>query len=317
MPTRTPSTTPAMTLTDWGLLVALAAVWGGSYVFIKVAVEDIGPLSVVFMRTALAATILYGILRLRGLNMPRTAHAWKHYAVLGATNGAIPFSLIFWGETRIPSALAGILTAMVPIFTVLAAHVMTHDERLTPAKIAGIGLGMVGVIVILGEGLSTLNDGSLLGKLAVVVATILYGYSNVYARKVKGRPPLELACGQMTAAAIWTLPLMLLDRPWSTAHWHGDAIAALLALVLISTVLAYMLYFRLLATVGATNTSQIGFLIPVSAMLLGVFTLNEHIAPIQLAGLLLIVLGMTVLDGRLWRRDRKTGALATGGQENR
>src|SRR6476469_9877233 len=128
MPTRTPSPTTSMTLTDWGLLVTLAAVWGGSYVFIKVAVEDIGPLTVVFMRTALAAVILFGILRLRGLGMPSPAGPWKHYAVLGATNGAIPFSLIFWGETRIPSALAGILTAMVPIFTVLAAHLMTHDE---------------------------------------------------------------------------------------------------------------------------------------------------------------------------------------------
>ncbi|MGN6030925.1 MAG: DMT family transporter [Thermomicrobiales bacterium] len=287
---------------DWLLLILLATVWGASYFFVKVAVRDIGPFTVAFVRVLLAALIILAIMRLRGMGIPRSRDTWTAYLVLGLTNSALPYSLIFWGETRIPSGLAGILTAMVPVWTVLAAHVLTTDERLSGAKVAGIGLGMLGVIVIMGEDLGSIGDGSILGKVAVVAATMLYGFSNVFARRVKQRPPLELAWGQMTMATLWMLPLALVDRPWATATWSRQAVGAVLALTLVSTVLAYLVYFRLLGEVGATNTSLIGFLIPISALLLGAVFLHERLVPIQLAGMLLIIAGMALIDGRLWRR---------------
>ncbi|MGB3330851.1 MAG: EamA family transporter [Thermomicrobiales bacterium] len=295
---------PVMSGRDWLLLLLLATVWGASYFFVKVAVEDVGPFTVAFVRVLLAGLLLFAIMKVRGLSLPRSRDTWIAYLVLGLTNSALPYSLIFWGETRIPSGLAGILTAMVPVWTVLAAHVMTTDERLTSLKVAGITLGMLGVVVIMGEDLGSFGDGSALGKLAVVLATALYGFSNVFARRVKRRPPLELAWGQMAAATLWMLPLALIDRPWSTAHWSRDAVAAILALTLVSTVLAYLIYFRLLATVGATNTSQIGFLIPISSLILGAVFLGEDLVPVQLAGFILIVTGMALIDGRIVRRLR-------------
>lgn len=310
---RLPSTSSSQTLMngrDWLLLILLATVWGGSYFFVKVAVRDIGPLTVVFVRVLLASLILFAIMRVRGLGIPRDRQTWIAYAVLGLINSALPYSLIFWGETRISSGLTGILTAMVPIWTVLAAHLLTHDERLTGLKIAGITVGMVGVVVIMGEDLGSLGDGGLLGKLAVILATMLYGFANVFARRVKGRPPLELAWGQLITATVWMVPLALIDRPWSSAHWSGPAVAAILGLTLLSTVLAYLIYFRLLGTVGATNTSLIGFLIPISSLVLGVVFLGEALVPVQLLGMALIIAGMSLIDGRLWRRLRPGGGRA-------
>jgi len=302
--TATAAAPPMMNGGDWLLLILLATVWGASYFFVKVAVGDVGPFTVAFVRVLLAGAILLAIMKGRGMPLPHTRTVWIAYLVLGLTNSALPYSLIFWGETRIPSGLAGILTAMVPVWTVLAAHLMTTDERLSALKAAGMTLGMLGVVVIMGEDLGALGDGSALGKLAVVAATALYGFSNVFARRVKHRPSLELAWGQMTTATLWMLPLALIDRPWSTAHWSAGAVAAMLALTLVSTVLAYFVYFRLLGTVGATNTSQIGFLIPISSLILGAVFLHEALVPIQLVGLVLIIAGMALVDGRIVQRLR-------------
>ncbi len=298
------STRPALTITprDWLLLGILGVVWGGSYFFAKVAVEDIGPLTVVFGRVALAAAILAGAMRVRSIPFPCGRAAWEPLIVMGAINSAIPYTLIFWGETRISSGLAAILTALVPMFTVIVAHFGTTDERLTPAKLAGIALGISGVIVILGEDVSDLS-GSLIAKLAVIAAAISYAFSGVYGRRLKGTPPVVLAWGQMTAASVMLLPLVVfIDRPWETAAWHLDAVLSVIALAVFSTALAYMLFFRLLANIGATNTSLVTFLIPISSLLLGYLFLDETFGLVQVAGMLLIAAGMATIDGRLLHR---------------
>jgi drug/metabolite transporter (DMT)-like permease len=287
------------------MLAALALLWGASYFFGKVAVEDIGPLTVVFGRVVVAAAILSLMIRARGMSLPATRQAWVPSFVMGAINSAIPYTLIFWGETRISSGLAAILTAMVPIFTVIVAHLLTTDERLSPAKAAGIGLGMAGVLVILGDDLGGLASGSGLAKLAVIGATISYAFSGIYGRRLKGQAPLVLAWGQMCAASVLLLPLVLVvDRPWATAQWRLDAVLSVLALAVFSTAIAYLLFFRLLARIGATNTSLVTFLIPVSSLLLGFLFLDEPLVAIQLLGMLLIASGMAVTDGRLLRRWR-------------
>jgi drug/metabolite transporter (DMT)-like permease len=292
-----------MNARDWLMLMGLALLWGASYFFGKVAVEDIGPLSVVFGRVIIAAAILYAVMRLRGVAVPDTRADWVPFFVMGFLNSALPYSLIFWGETRISSGLAAILTAMVPIFTVIVAHVWTVDEKMNPAKAAGIGLGMAGVLVIMAEDLGSIGSGSGLAKLAIIGATISYAFSGIYGRRLKGKSPLVLAWGQMCAATVLLIPMVLLvDRPWETAKWHADAVLSVLALAVFSTAIAYMIFFRLLAKVGATNTSLVTFLIPISSLLLGGLFLDEDLVAIQLLGMLLIGAGMAVIDGRLWRR---------------
>jgi drug/metabolite transporter (DMT)-like permease len=299
----TPRSSLAMGTRDWLMLIALATVWGASYFFGKVAVEDIGPLTVVLGRVALAGAILYAVIRVRRLPLPRTAVDWKPFFVMGLLNSAIPYSLIFWGETRIDSGLAAILTAVVPIFTVIIAHFWTVDERMTPAKGAGIGLGMAGVVIIMGEDLGSLTSGSGLAKLAILGATLSYALSGIYGRRLKGKPPLILAWGQMCTATVFLLPMVLfVDRPWTTAAWHLDAVLSVIALAVLCTAFAYMIFFRLLATVGATNTSLVTFLIPVSSILLGTIFLGEALVIQQLFGMVLIVGGMAIIDGRIWRR---------------
>jgi drug/metabolite transporter (DMT)-like permease len=288
---------------DWLMLVALSTVWGASYFFGKVAVEDIGPLTVVLGRVALAAAILYAAIRLRGLAVPANGSAWRGFLVMGLLNSAIPYSLIFWGETRIDSGLAAILTATVPIFTVIVAHFWTVDERMTPARAAGIGLGMAGVVVIMGRDVDAIGAGSGLAKLAIIGAAISYAFSGIYGRRLKGTSPLILAWGQMCTATVLMLPLVLvIDRPWQSATWTADAVLSVVALATLCTALAYMLFFRLLATVGATNTSLVTFLIPVSSLALGTLFLDEALVPVQLLGMLLIIAGMVVIDGRFGKR---------------
>ncbi len=295
-------TSLTVTSSDWLLLASLGLLWGGSYFFAKIAVEDIGPLTVVFGRVPLAAIILSVPIWLRHLPIPRTWPEWKPLLVMGALNSAVPYTLIFWGETRIASGLAAILTATVPIFTVIVAHYWTVDERITPARAAGIGLGLAGVIVIMQNDLGSITRGSGLAKLAVVGAAVSYAISGVYGRRLSGRPPLVLAWGQMCAATIFLLPMVVfVDRPWSTATWHLDAVMSVIALAVLSTSLAYLIFFRLLAQVGATNTSLVTFLIPISSLLLGGIFLNEVLGLNQVIGMVLIGCGMLVIDGRLWR----------------
>lgn len=295
----------AITPRDWLLLIALGGLWGGSYFFGKVAVEDIGPLTVVFGRVVLAGALLYAAIRIRQVPIPTTWVAWKPLFVMGLLNSALPYTLIFWGETRISSGLAAILTAMTPVFTVIVANFWTVDERITPAKAAGIGLGMAGVLVIVGRDLGSLTSGSGLAKLAILGATVAYAISGVYGRRLKGQPPLVLAWGQMCTATVWLLPMVVfVDRPWSTAEWHLDAVLSVISLAVFSTAVAYLLFFRLLANVGATNTSLVAFLIPVSSLALGFLFLGEHLVMTQLLGMLLIGGGMAVIDGRIWKALR-------------
>lgn len=299
----TPSAPLTITARDWLMLGVLALLWGGSYFFGKVAVEDIPPLSVVLGRVALAAVILTVIMRARNVPFPATWQAWQPYFVMGLLNSAVPYSLIFWGETRIASGLAAILTATVPIFTVILAHFWTTDERMTRAKSVGIALGMGGVLVVMGRDLGDVASGSGLAKLAIVGATLSYAVSGIYGRRLRGQQPLTLAWGQMCAATVYLLPLVLvIDRPWNITEWHVDSVLSVISLAVFSTAIAYMIFFRLLANIGATNTSLVTFLIPISSLLLGSLFLDEALVPLQLLGMALIGAGMAVIDGRLTRR---------------
>jgi drug/metabolite transporter (DMT)-like permease len=297
-----------MNATEWALLLVLAVLWGGSFFFGKVALATFPPLTLVALRTGLAALALLVFLALRGIALPRSATAWGRYLVMGLLNNAIPFALINWGQTQIDSGLAAILNATTPLFTVLIAHLVAADERLTRNRIAGVALGFAGVVVMIGP--SALRGLGLagFGKLAVVGAAASYACAGLYGRRLKRLPPVANACGMLVASSLVMLVVALVvDGPAGFARGltAGTPIwGAVAGLAVLSTALAYIVYFRLLATAGATNLLLVTFLIPVSALLLGGIVLGERPDWTSFAGMALIFLGLAAVDGRLLARRK-------------
>jgi drug/metabolite transporter (DMT)-like permease len=300
-----------MNATEWTLLLILATLWGGSFFFGKVALAVFPALTLVALRTGFAALALLVFLALRGIALPLSLAVWGRFLVMGLLNNALPFALINWGQTQIDSGLAAILNATTPLFTVLLAHLVTTDERLTRNRVAGILVGFAGVVVMIGpSALQGPHLGALglagLGKLAVVGAAASYACAGLYGRRLSGLPPVANACGMLVASSLVMLPVALLvDGPAGFARGlaAGAPIwAAVAGLAVLSTALAYIVYFRLLATAGATNLLLVTFLIPVSALLLGGLVLGERPDWTSFAGMALIFLGLAAVDGRLLAR---------------
>lgn len=297
-----------MSLADWGLLVALSVLWGGSFFLTGATVRELPPITVVFLRIGLGAAALLAVVRALGDAMPTSNRFWAACFGMGVLNNLVPFCLFAWSQTQIPSALASILNATTPLFTVLVTHVLTRDEKATPGKLVGVVVGFAGVAVMIGadalRGLGT----ELLAQLAALAATLSYAFSGVFGRRFKalGLPPVTIAAGQLTASTAMLLPICLLvDRPWTMPLPSHATLAAVVTLALVSTALAYILFFRILERAGATNLMLVTFLIPISAILLGSLFLGERLEPKHFVGMALIGLGLAAIDGRLfafWRR---------------
>ena len=285
---------------DWMLLLVLGTLWGGSYFFGKVALAQLPPFTVAVGRLGLAALVLHVVVRAAGHHMPGSILAWRAFWIMGLLNNAIPMSLILWGQTTIGSGLAAILNASTPLFTVLLAHFFTRDERMTSRKVGGMVFGLAGVAVMIGpDALGGLHRG-LLAQLAMVGAAISYACAGIFGRRFAGTPPLVTAAGQVTASSLTLLPLSLLaDRPWLLHAPGARTWAALAGLALLCTALAYVIYFRILATSGASNLLLVTLLMPVNAVLLGLAFLGEHVEPRHVAGMALIAVGLATIDGRL------------------
>ncbi|MFE0753829.1 DMT family transporter [Inquilinus sp. NPDC058860] len=297
---------PSMGLTDWLLLIGLSLVWGGSFFFAKVAVAEVPPLTVVFARVGLAAIALLLVLRLIGQPLPRDRRIWAAFFGMGLLNNLIPFCLIVWGQTRIGSGLAAILNATTPLFTVLVAHVLTADERLTPKRLAGVVLGLAGVVVMIGPQVLGGLGGEVTAQIAILGAALSYAFAGIFGRRFRALPPMVTATGQVSATSVMMLPVVcLVDRPWTLPMPSGATLLSLVGLALLSTSLAYVLYFKLLARVGATNTVLVTLLIPPSALLLGHLVLGEVLSGRAWAGMALIALGLIALDGRLFAKARR------------
>ncbi|WP_370458645.1 DMT family transporter [Asaia sp. As-1742] len=286
---------------EWSLLLVLALLWGGSFFFFKILVSVVPPFTVVLGRVGLAALALNLLLVIRGTSLPRDGALWMRLLLLGLLNNVIPFSAIAFGESRISSGLAAILNATTPVFTIIVAHFMTHDEKMRPGKILGILLGFFGVGILIAPALTGgKTQGSLAGELACLAAALSYGFGGVYGRRFRGLPPLQIATGQLTASTALIFPLsILIDRPWTLPTLSWNVWGAFAGIALLSTAGAFILYFRLLATAGATNLSLVTFLLPIMALLLGTLFLGEHPGWTALAGLLLIGTGLAAIDGRL------------------
>ena len=289
---------------EWGMLLALSVLWGGSFFFVGVAVEALPPLTIVALRVGLAALALNLAVLALGLRMPGGGRPWAAFLAMGLLNNAIPFSLIVWGQTHIASGLASILNATTPLFTVLIAHALTGDERMSAGRAAGAMVGFAGVTVMIGSDALTGLGADLLAQLAVLGAAVSYAFAAVFGRRFAriGVAPLIAATGQVTASALLLAPLALVvETPWTLPAPAAHVWGAMAGLALLSTALAYVLYFRVLARAGATNLLIVTFLIPVSAIVLGAAVLGERLAPVHFAGVTLIGLGLGLIDGR-WRR---------------
>ena len=286
---------------DWLLLWTLSLLWGGSFLFNELALAGLPPLTVVWGRVGLAALILWGVVRLKGAALPPRA-LWPALLVMGLLNNAVPFTLFVLAQGQITGALASVLNAMTPLFTVLVAHFATSDEKLTPARGLGVALGFGGVLAMFADGGMA---GTQLALLACLGAAFSYALASVWGRRFRaaGLPPLATAFGQLTASSVLLLPIWLVvDRPW-TLDWPGwEPVLAVIALASLSSALAYLIFFRILAEAGATAVSLVTFLIPISAAGLGWLVLGERLEPRQLIGLGLILAGLAVIDGRLFRR---------------
>jgi drug/metabolite transporter (DMT)-like permease len=321
----------AMGPLEWAMLLGLSAIWGGSFFFVGVAVRELPPLTIVWLRVGLAALALNAIAAVRGRRTAgketaarspgasRPAHLWAAFAVMGALNNAVPFSLIVWGQTHIAGGLAAILNATAPLFSVLVAHCATRDERITPGRALGVLTGFAGVVWLIGPGaLASASGGQggavvqgggvvLAAQCAVLGAALSYALGGAFGRRFAalGVPPLAAATGQVTASAVLLAPAALLaERPWLLPAPGWATWGAVLGLALACTALAYILYFRILATAGATNVLLVTFLVPVSANVLGVLFLDERFGLGHLAGLALLGLGLAAVDGRPLARGR-------------
>ena len=290
----------AMTLQAWVLLAALSVLWGGSFFFVEVALAGLGPLTVVLGRVGIAAVMLIAVVHTLGLRLPSSARDWRLLAGMAVLNNLLPFSLIAYGQLRVESGLASIYNATTPLFTVVLAHFFTRTEKLTPLKALGVALGIAGVAVLMGPDAVTQVDPVSLAQIAMLSAAVSYAAAGIYGRRLSHLPSPVAAAGMLTASTVLLLPVAFtVETPLAySPDW--TVLAAVAGLALLSTAVAYLIYFRLLATVGATNLLLVTFLIPLSAIFLGAAFLHEKLAWNAFAGMALIFAGLASVDGRLF-----------------
>lgn len=287
----------------WAELLLLAMIWGGSFISNRLALNEVPVLTTVAFRVAGACILLWVYVRLRRLPVPRSPRIWLAFLVMGLLNNALPFTLITWGQLTIPSGLAAIVNASTAIFGVLVAALAFRDERLTARRLTGVLLGFAGVAVAIGlHALATLNLASL-PQLALVAAAISYALAAVFARRMLGGlPPQVAAAGMLTGSSLLMLPTALwIDGPPVLTH-GAQVWGALGYLAIISTAGAYLLYYRVLGMAGAGNLSLVTLLTAPVAIVMGALILNEALPLRAYAGFALIALGLLIIDGRLLPR---------------
>jgi drug/metabolite transporter (DMT)-like permease len=294
---------PTLTLDSKSIpmLLLLAAVWGGSFFFGEVALREVPPLTLTLHRVIWAVPILVLIVLFKGISVPRSPRIWGAYLVMGALNNAIPFSLLFWGQTQIESGLVSILNGTTAMFAAVVAGLLLPDEALTAKKVIGAGLGIAGVAFIMGPSALTNFNLSNLAQLAILGATLSYAFAGVWGKTaLAGQLPLMNALGMLIGSTVLMIPIVLVfdGRPnlaLSLGVWGARIVMAVL-----STALAYFLYFAILVRAGAANLLLVTLLIPPVAIGLGAVFLDERIGIEAWIGFVIIGLGFAVTDGRLF-----------------
>lgn len=293
--------TKAMNLSEWIMLIILSILWGGSFFFVGVAVKALPPLTIVALRVTLASLTLFTVAHFSGQRLSMRRKIWVAFLGMSLLNNVIPFSLIVWGQIHIASGFASILNATTPLFTVIAAHLLTCDEKMNPLKVFGVVIGFSGVVIMIGYKAITGLGGGIYGQFAILGAALSYSLAGIYGRRFSrlGIKPIVTATGQVTASSVILIPLALLvDKPFTLPFPGLEVWSAIMGLAFLSTAVAYILYFRVLATAGATNVLLVTLLIPVSAILFGIAFLGEQVELKQLVGMGLISIGLLSIDGR-------------------
>jgi drug/metabolite transporter (DMT)-like permease len=292
---------------DWVMLITLATVWGGSFLFNAILVAELPVITIVAIRVTVAALALWGFVRVTGRRIPTAPEVWGALLILGVLNNAIPFSLIVQGQTQITSGLASILNATTPLFTILVAGFFLTDERFSVLRMLGVIVGFSGVTLMVGpEALGGLGA-DFWAQLCALGAALSYGFASVFGRRFRELrvDPVMVATGQVTMSSLVLWPIALwIDGPQDILGLSFNAAASMFGLAVLCTSFAYILYFRILERAGATNISLVTFLVPISAIILGVLVLGERIFIKEIMGMTLIGLGLAIIDGRLFQRLR-------------
>jgi len=290
---------------DWVMLLSLSLIWGGSFFLNAVILTELPTLTLVAARVSLAAIALWGFVAITGRLRGLTPAVWAAFAVMGFLNNAIPFTFIVHAQTSISSGLASILNATTPLFTILVAGVFLSDERFSVMRLAGVAIGLFGVVVMIGTDALDGIGSSVWAQMFSLGAAVSYGFASVFGRRFRrlGIDPIQVAMGQVTMSSLMLWPVaIVLDRPFDLAMPSVTVWGALGVLSVICTACAYILYFKVLERAGATNISMVTFLVPVSAILLGILFLGETLHISHVIGMLLIGLGLIVIDGRMFSR---------------
>jgi len=290
-----------MTPLSWAMLLLLSLCWGASFFFTGIAVTELPTFTIVVLRVGLAALALWTVVLASGTEMPRHLTFWRAITLMALFNSVLPFVLIVWGQSHVPSGLASIFIATTPLFGVLLAHFTTADERMTVPRVASVVCGFAGVVVLIGPGLLRGLGTDLLAQLALLGGALCYAISGIYGRRFSrdGISPLVTATGQLVVSAALLLPLALyIERPWTLAMPGAAVSTAVLGLAFVSTAFAFLLFFRILAVAGATNLMLVNFLVPVSAIMLGISILDETLKTVHLVGMALIFVGLALRDGK-------------------
>jgi drug/metabolite transporter (DMT)-like permease len=297
MPTQTLDRSAATPnrVVELALLLVLAGLWGGSYTFIKLGVETIPPLTLIAARTLIAGLVLLIVIRWRGLHVPRDPATWRQFLIQACLNSVVPFTLIAWAERNVDAGLATILSSTSPIFVVLLSCLSASAERLPALRLVGIAAGLAGTVLIVGAQAMTGFGEQLLAQLALAAASVCYGGAALFGRSFKGLDPIMPAAGSLICGALVLLPLsLLLDRPWTLSP-SAQSIQALIALSLVSTALAFVIYFRLIARLGSVATTSVAYLRVPAGVLIGMVFLGEALAPTAWAGLALVIGGVLAM----------------------
>jgi len=291
---------PDIDLTSGLLLLALATVWGGSFFFAEIALREVPPLTIALHRVFWAVPALFLIVCWKGLKIPRSIRTWFCYLVMGALNNAIPFSLIFWGQTNIGSGLASILNSTTAFFGVVVAGILLVDEPLTRRKTIGAIFGIFGVAAIMGLDALTNFDLRNLAQLAILGAALSYALAAVWGKRVlSSYPPVMNAFGMLVGSTILMIPVAVLSEGAPDLTLSAEVWASLAAIAILSTAVAYLLYFSILVRAGSANLMLVTLLIPPIAVGLSITFLGETMGNEALLGFGLIAVGLVVTDGRL------------------
>jgi drug/metabolite transporter (DMT)-like permease len=283
------------------MLIALSILWGGSFFFVGVAVDEMPTFTLVMFRIALGAAGLWLFLLLRRRTLPMNWQFWWPFFVMATWNNVVPFTLLIWGQSHIASGLASILNAATPFFAVMLASLLIQEERFTLNRIIGVVIGFLGVVVLIGPDLLTMVGDSVLAQLACLGAALSYAFAGVFARKstIFQARPADAATAQLTAATILILPVAVMTHePSDLTLPSMAAVASILGLGFLATSIAYVLYFRILATAGAVNLLLVTFLVPLTAVVLGAAILGEVMTGMQILGSVGIAVALAVIDGR-------------------